>query len=214
MRNVRLHGLGGNDPWRDFGSCPDCGIDCTYGFPFSAKSASEPSVKMAAALILLGLAANFLGPAAIAQDEHAKHSQHSPESMPMKHGHQMPMGPKDCSDSEVWDYSFGSCQPLNMGNAPMKMWMVHGNAFLVQTQRSASELAISGTNYPLDPKWVTALTAGYTYDFWKFGMGKLGAGLSVTKNFLPTEFRGAYGGDPWSGRVFIQITGMTMGEVK
>jgi len=422
--------------------------------------------------ILFGLTVYFCEPVAVAQDEHAQH---------MKHDHQMPMGPMDCSDSELWDFSFGSCQPLNMGEPSVKMWMIHGNAFLVQTiaegprgrdqfaspnmlmsdigssigerhylnlnlmltaekwtfpkrgypellqigehdeedqpyidgqhphsspimgltlsdtirlgegkdhlklffaprgqategptaymhrptgmvnpdaplghhigqdvshitstvfgaslglgrtrieasafngtepepthvdlpfgvlnsyagrliyefsdewsamtsaaflkdpephdpsiskihrysasvynnhklgsgwmfhnsfvfglvngydhvsalrsvleefwfhsmdlphhfwgrvefvERAASELAILGTNNSFDPKWVTALTVGYTYDLWKLNMGKLGAGVSVTKNFLPAEFENAYGGDPWSGRVFIQITGM------
>lgn len=78
-------------------------------------------MKLAAALILLGLAVGLNASLATAQDEHAQHSRNSPESMAMNHDNQIPMGPKDCTDSEVWDYSFGSCQPLNMGKAPMKM---------------------------------------------------------------------------------------------
>lgn len=80
-------------------------------------------------------------------------------------------------------------------------------------ERTPSELAISVTSGTNDPRWVTALTAGYTYDLLKFEGSKLGAGASITKNFLPSEFRGAYGGDPWSGRIFIQLSGMKMGEI-
>jgi hypothetical protein len=78
-------------------------------------------------------------------------------------------------------------------------------------ERTASELAIPVTSDALEPRWVTALTVGSTYDFWKSEGSKLGAGFSVTKNLLPTEFRDAYGGEPWSGRVFLQLSGMTMG---
>lgn len=45
------------------------------------------------------------------------------------------MGPKDCSDMEVWDYSMGMCMPLPMADMPMSMLMVHGNAFLVQNSQ-------------------------------------------------------------------------------
>ena len=75
-----------------------------------------------------------------------------------------------------------------------------------------NELAIPVVSGGNDPHWITALTAGYTHDFMKFDGSKFGAGLSITKNFLPSEFRAAYGGDPWSGRIFVQLSGMRMGE--
>jgi len=77
--------------------------------------------------------------------------------------------------------------------------------------RTASQLAIPTTANALDPRLVTALTAGYTYDLKNFGDSKLSSGFSITKDFLPSEFRSAYGGDPWSGRIFIQLSGMKMG---
>lgn len=53
-----------------------------------------------------------------AQMEHESHSQS--------------MSPKDCSDMMIWDFKTASCQPLAMSDMKMSMWMVHGNAFLVQ----------------------------------------------------------------------------------
>lgn len=79
-------------------------------------------------------------------------------------------------------------------------------------QRTAAELAIPLATGANEPRWVTALTAGYTYDVLKFEGSKLGAGFSITKDFLPSEFRDAYGGDPWSGRIFVQLSGMKMGS--
>lgn len=81
-------------------------------------------------------------------------------------------------------------------------------------ERTPNELAIPVTAGGNDPHWITALTAGYTYDFMKFDGSKIGAGVSVTKNFLPSEFRNTYGGDPWSGRFFVQLSGMRMGEIQ
>jgi hypothetical protein len=80
-------------------------------------------------------------------------------------------------------------------------------------ERTPSELGIRVASGALDPHWVTALTAGYTHDFMKVNGSKLAAGLSVTKDILPSEFRDSYGGDPWSGRLFIQLSGIKMGEL-
>ena len=78
-------------------------------------------------------------------------------------------------------------------------------------ERTGAQLNITSFAKPLDPHWVTALTAGYTYNLAKFENSKLGLGGSLTKNFAPSEFKDAYGGDPWSGKIFIQLTGMKMG---
>lgn len=78
-------------------------------------------------------------------------------------------------------------------------------------ERAPAQLAILASANPIDPKWVTALTAGYTYDFLKSETGKMGVGLSITKNFLPSEFQNSYGGNPISGRIFVQVSGMKMG---
>jgi len=79
-------------------------------------------------------------------------------------------------------------------------------------QRTANELAIPLATGANEPRWITALTAGYTHDIMKYDGSKIGAGFSVTKDFLPSEFQSAYGGNPWSGRIFVQLSGMRMGE--
>jgi len=78
-------------------------------------------------------------------------------------------------------------------------------------ERTGAQLNITSIEQPLEPLWVSAITIGYTYDILKFESSKFGLGSSVTKNFTPSEFKEAYGGDPWSGRVFLQISGMKMG---
>ncbi len=42
-------------------------------------------------------------------------------------------GSASCEDMEVWNYASGMCQPLPMAGMPMRMLMIHGNAFGVQT---------------------------------------------------------------------------------
>ena len=79
-------------------------------------------------------------------------------------------------------------------------------------ERTASQLGITTVVDPLKPQGVTALTAGYTHDLLKFENSKFSLGASVTKNISPSEFRDSYGGDPWSGKIFVQLSGMKMGE--
>lgn len=74
-------------------------------------------------------------------------------------------------------------------------------------QRSPSELAISS---PSNAEWVGAVTLGYTHTIAQLDEAKLGLGGSATKTFLPGDLIGAYGGDPWSGKVFVQLSGMKM----
>ncbi|OYZ21747.1 MAG: hypothetical protein B7Y39_08570 [Bdellovibrio sp. 28-41-41] len=77
-------------------------------------------------------------------------------------------------------------------------------------ERTGAELNITNISKPQEPGYVTAITAGYTYDVMKLSDGKLGLGISATKNFSPAEFKDTYGGDPWSGKVFVQLSGMKM----
>src|ERR1700692_3799180 len=41
----------------------------------------------------------------------------------------MPKGPQDCSEMEVWDVPRQMCLALPMAGMPMTMFMVHGYAF-------------------------------------------------------------------------------------
>jgi hypothetical protein len=79
-------------------------------------------------------------------------------------------------------------------------------------ERTADQLAILTAANPQQAQWVWGLTAGYTY---KIKLGddlEAGLGASVTKDLLPGEFRAAYSGDPVSGKIFLQVSGMTMGQ--
>lgn len=76
-------------------------------------------------------------------------------------------------------------------------------------QRTPAELQITSTT-PNDPKWVTALTLGYTHKVANFESSDIGLGASVTKDFLPTDYQSAYSGNPLTGKVFLQVGGMKM----
>jgi hypothetical protein len=45
----------------------------------------------------------------------------------------------DCSSMEVWEISMGMCMPLSMTGMPMRMFMLHGNAFAVETTESGPQ---------------------------------------------------------------------------
>jgi hypothetical protein len=79
-------------------------------------------------------------------------------------------------------------------------------------QRTPGELRIASSQ-PNDPKWMTALTLGTTHKIAKWESGDVGLGASVTKDILPGEFCAAYGGDPWTAKVFLQVGGMKMWEI-
>jgi hypothetical protein len=66
---------------------------------------------------------------------------------------------------------------------------------------------------PNDPRWVLALTLGYTHEIASLSFGEVGLGASVTKDILPGEFRASYGGDPLAGKVFLQVGGMKMWDL-
>jgi hypothetical protein len=103
-----------------------------------------------------------------------------------------------------------------------------GNEFLIQKnrdrifgrlevlQRTAESLGIESLN-PDEGRWLAALTLGYSnriFDILRDEGPGLGFGVylggSLTKGFLPEDFRSAYGGDPWSGKIFLQLGGMKM----
>lgn len=94
---------------------------------------------------------------------------------------------------------------LEQKSSPHQYW---GRIEFVE--RTAAELAIENISDPEDAKWVSALTLGYTFKI-KVGHDfEAGVGGSLTKDVLSSEFRDAYGGDPWSGRIFLQLSGMRM----
>jgi hypothetical protein len=76
-------------------------------------------------------------------------------------------------------------------------------------QRTSDQL-VTGAVPPTSARWVEATTLGYTHTVAQIDEAKLGLGGSVTKTLLPGDFIGPYGGDPWSGKVFLQLSGMKM----
>jgi hypothetical protein len=79
-------------------------------------------------------------------------------------------------------------------------------------QRTPAELAVDTSENPHRGLWVTALTMGFTRTLWSADSLQFKAGASVTKDFLPAQDQDAYGIDPWSGTVFLQLSGMRMWE--
>ena len=79
-------------------------------------------------------------------------------------------------------------------------------------QRTPAELQITSTSSN-EGKWVTALTVGYTHKFASWETGDVGAGMSFTKDILPSAFQADYGGNPVAGKVFLQVGGMKMWDL-
>jgi hypothetical protein len=80
-------------------------------------------------------------------------------------------------------------------------------------QRAAAQLAIPSGIDPSQALWVGALTLGYTHKVYSLGGIEFGVGGSITEHFLPADFIDAYRGNPWSGKVLLQIGGMEMGSL-
>ncbi len=77
-------------------------------------------------------------------------------------------------------------------------------------QRTGAELAIPTVSDPNQGLWVAAFTLGYTHRLASVGGAEVGVGGSVTETVVPGAFNATYGGNPWSGKVFIQLGGMHM----
>ena len=75
-------------------------------------------------------------------------------------------------------------------------------------ERTADELQIASTA-PNEPRWVGAATIGYAYALARAPGGEITLGASLTNDILPSEFRSAYGGDPWSAKIILRASGMT-----
>lgn len=100
--------------------------------------------------------------------------------------------------------SFGNEFLFHAMDLPHSLW---GRAEFLE--RGGAQLLIENEN---ETKWIGALTLGYTYDLYQTDYGKIGVGFSATKNFIPSVFDQAYGVDPLSGKVFVQLSGMKMGN--
>jgi hypothetical protein len=79
-------------------------------------------------------------------------------------------------------------------------------------QRTPAELEITVPGDPNQGQWVGAVTVGYTHTLLYFAANtmELGLGASVTKDLLPEAYIGPYGGNPWTGKGFLELRGMNM----
>lgn len=79
-------------------------------------------------------------------------------------------------------------------------------------QRTANELRVASSDED-KPEWVTAMTLGYTHEVYQIQEANLRIGAAITRDVLPGKFRKDYGGDPWSAKVFLQLSGMKMWDL-
>jgi hypothetical protein len=78
-------------------------------------------------------------------------------------------------------------------------------------ERLPEELALSpSVGNPEHPRWVSAMTLGFTQRVWDLKDAELRAGISGTLDFIPKDFQADYGALPMTGRLFVQLTGMKM----
>jgi hypothetical protein len=80
-------------------------------------------------------------------------------------------------------------------------------------QRTPGELDLTGVADATRPRWIGALTVGYTHTLVKGENTDLGLGGAFTQDWLPSAYRGAYRGNPFSGKIFLQLGGMKMWEL-
>jgi hypothetical protein len=93
---------------------------------------------------------------------------------------------------------------LLKGNAP-RIW---GRVECLQ--RTPSELGILNLPNQNGGRFFVATTLGYTHRVATVSDVEIGIGGSATHYFLPSEFTSAYNGNPWSGKVFLEFSGMKM----
>lgn len=81
-------------------------------------------------------------------------------------------------------------------------------------QRLPEELAIDTNVANQDsPRWVKAITLGFTQRIADLGEAELKAGVSATLDVVPKDFEADYGAWPMTGRIFLQLTGMKMWQL-
>lgn len=120
-------------------------------------------------------------------------------------------------DSFIWGMIHGYDGASVLHSFGKEYW-VHKGAHnlwgrLEVLQRTPGELAITGVAIPTRPHWVGALTLGYSHTLVKGDNADLGLGGSFTQDWLPQVYRAAYRGNPFSGKIFLQLGGMKMWDL-
>jgi hypothetical protein len=77
-------------------------------------------------------------------------------------------------------------------------------------QRTPNELEIATSADGNMGQWVQAYTLGYTRTVSHWDAAQLGLGFSVTNDIVPTDYQAAYNGNPWTGKIFVQLQGSNM----
>jgi hypothetical protein len=77
-------------------------------------------------------------------------------------------------------------------------------------ERTPNELEIANLSNPNSGEWVAAFTAGYSHQIAHYDDVELNLGGSITKYVLPENYLPTYGSNPWSGKIFLELSGMTM----
>lgn len=80
-------------------------------------------------------------------------------------------------------------------------------------QRSPNELGVITAGDANQGLWVAAFTLGYTHRMLALRGLEFALGSSATVDVLPVEYASAYGGNPWTGKVFLQMGGMGMWDL-
>jgi hypothetical protein len=94
-------------------------------------------------------------------------------------------------------------EEMSLANGPSSFW-----ARFESVERSAAQLQLAGA----DParRWISLITAGYTFRMLSYGGMDLSAGAAATKYMLPAAFHEGYGNDPWALKAILQVSGMKM----
>lgn len=72
-------------------------------------------------------------------------------------------------------------------------------------QRTPEELNIEITDGRTGAQWVKPITFGYARTIYSSGSTSLDLGSSVTKTYLPKDFRSTYGGNPVQAKAFLKL---------
>ena len=87
---------------------------------------------------------------------------------------------------------------------PMTIW---GRIEILQRAPEQLQVVVPA---PENADWISEVTLGYTHHLASAMNMDFQLGASVSKYFIPSILKEAYGSDPWAGKIFIQTSGMKM----
>ncbi len=72
-------------------------------------------------------------------------------------------------------------------------------------QRTPDQLDIQLTDGSKSAEWVKSITLGYEHKIEQRGDLRIYIGAAGTKDFVPVNFKPYYGGDPYSGKLYLRV---------